>query len=122
MAPLEQAPPWLLRPLPANAVSDAALHARIAELAGRLPTSIDELEKALSAVKAYREYDAAANRAAAHVWLALPKFAPPAPAEARRNLLTFAADHMVEQARARICRRLVKDPTMRRCAAKARQA
>jgi hypothetical protein len=104
MAALEQAPPWLLRPLPANAVADATLEATVDELAGKLPRSLGQLSRALEAVRAYREYDSAANRAAGHVWRLLGRLLEDDP----RSLLDFAVAHLPDQARARVLRRLVK--------------
>ncbi|HEX5271200.1 MAG TPA: reverse transcriptase family protein [Gemmataceae bacterium] len=107
---LEEVPAWLLRPLPANAVADDKLHAEIDTLATNLPDSLNRLGLLLSRVRAYREYDAAANRAGAYVWRHCDAiFASPNPPD-RLALLHFALAHMVEGAQARVCRRLVKDP------------
>jgi RNA-directed DNA polymerase len=107
---LEQVPAWLLRPLPANAVSDEKLHAEIDKLAAGLPDTLGGLGTALFRVRCYQEYDAAANRANAHVWRALDGLLASPARSVRMALLTFATAHMVEEAQARICRRLVKDP------------
>jgi hypothetical protein len=106
---LEQAPPWLLRPLPANAVVDDKVFAAIDEQAAKLPESVRLLGYELDKVRAYREYDAAANRACAHVWRALDRFFAHESPIVRLGLLNFALAHMVEEAQARVCRRLVKD-------------
>src|SRR5262245_51520724 len=58
---LEQAPSWLLRPLPANAVSDAKLNAKITKLAEKLPGKIHELHRELGRARNGAEYDVAAN-------------------------------------------------------------
>jgi retron-type reverse transcriptase len=113
MDPLECVPSWVLRPLPANATADAKLHARIDKLSQTLPESIGTMAEALVKVKAYREYDTAANRAAAHVWLALERFYSSDDPSVRVALLRFARDHLAEEAQARICRRLAKDPAWR---------
>jgi hypothetical protein len=114
MDTLEHTPPaWLARPLPANASVDEKLHARIDELGRKLPHSIGKLHEALDAVQPYREYDAAANRAAAHVWQALGRFFAADAVELRTALLAFAAAHLGEEAQARVLRRLVKDPALR---------
>jgi retron-type reverse transcriptase len=113
MNPLESAPAWLLRPLPANAAADEALNARIDELGRKLPGSLPQIHGALDKVRAYREYDAAANRAAAHVWRALDQFYASGSAPLRASLLAFADEHLAEAARARVCRRLIKDPILR---------
>jgi hypothetical protein len=113
MRTLEQTPAWLFRPLPANAAADEALHARIDQLGGQLPLSLPDLHDALDDVRMYSEYDAAANRASGHVWLALERLASEASADTRAALLSFAAEHMVDAARARVYRRLVKDPSYR---------
>jgi hypothetical protein len=112
MNTLESVPAWLLRPLPANAVADEALHQRIDELSRKLPGSLSQLHGVLNQVQSYREYDAAANRAAAHVWRALDSFFASASEAARANLLAFADAHLSEAARARVCRRLTKDPAL----------
>jgi hypothetical protein len=107
---LKEAPAWLLRPLPANAARDKKLEERIDDLGEKLPDSLFQLTFALDAVQAFREYDAAANRASAHVWRALERFYAAESAAARARLLSFARAHMTPAAQARICRRLVKDP------------
>jgi RNA-directed DNA polymerase len=109
---LERVPPWLLRPLPANAAVDAELIARVDALAAKLPASIADLDFALYRVKPYHEYDAAANRAAAHVWLALPQFYAADQPELRRRLVAYAGAHLPEPARARVLRRLVRDTSI----------
>jgi hypothetical protein len=50
---LDQVPPWILRPLPANAAVDEELHARIDRLAEGLPGSIWEMRLPLEAVRNY---------------------------------------------------------------------
>ncbi len=119
MEPLTEPPAWLLRTLPANAVADEALHARLDGLAAKLPDSIGQIHAVLSDVRMYREYDAAADHACAHVWRKLEQFYSEPPAT-RALLLAFAAEHMAGQPQARIIRRLVKDPaiTVRRKAAR----
>ncbi|MBL8792604.1 MAG: RNA-directed DNA polymerase [Planctomycetia bacterium] len=111
MDPLPAAPAWLLRPLPAHAVEDEKLHARIDKLCQRLPAGLAELGVALKAVEMYREYDAAANHASIHVWRLLDQFYS-SPASVRSQLLNFARQHMVPQAQHRILRRLAKDPSL----------
>src|SRR5262249_18747338 len=104
-------PWWLLHPLPANAVIDKKLHASIEDLAASLtenPEHIELLDDDLAAIKAFAEYDAAANLACAHVWLILEKFYAAEDDGAVRGLLAFAKNHMPEKAQARIFRRLVK--------------
>jgi retron-type reverse transcriptase len=110
MDPLEQAPDWLLRPLPVNAAFDPALHARIDTLAEGLPASLDTLREALSAVRMFHEYDAAANRACVLVWRQLEARAAGLDVPARLLLLQFAREHFPDQALARLLRRLIKDP------------
>ncbi len=107
----EPVPPWLLRPLPVNAVTDAALLAQVDELVSRLPLSIYELHLVLWRLHMYREYDAAANRAAIGVWQAREQFFHSSSPGLRGALVNFAAEHLVEQAQARIYRRLIKDPS-----------
>ncbi len=110
MNALEQAPAWLMRPLPANAEPNAELHKRIVELAAELPDSLDDIEEALDEVRQFNEYDPAANLASACVWRALDRFFVADRPQLRSDLLSFASRHMVPEALARVCRRLVKDP------------
>jgi retron-type reverse transcriptase len=110
MGPLDQAPDWLLRPLPVNAAVDPALHARIDTLAQGLPASLDTLREALSAVRMFHEYDAAVNRAAALVWRHLDACTAPSDGPTQLALLNFAREHFTEQALARLLRRLAKGP------------
>ncbi len=110
MALLDRVPPWVLRPLPANAALDESLHARLDELATHLPTTLPQIQEELDAIQSFREYEAAANRAAAHVWLVLDQFfASRAPGD-HFALLRFAAKHVSPEAQARIYRRLVRAP------------
>jgi hypothetical protein len=111
MESTEHLPVWLSRPLPANAIIDKKLHARLDALGKKLPDSLREIWSALNAVKMYREYDAAANLAGAYVWKALDHFFASDSPSVRVSLLAFAQEHMVEQAVARIVRRFVKDPS-----------
>jgi hypothetical protein len=103
-----ETPTWLPRTLPTNAVADEALHTRLDDLGANLPDSIGRMHAALSEVRMYREYDAAANHATAWVWRALDQFYSSPPAT-RALLLAFAAEHMAGQVQARILRRLAKD-------------
>ncbi len=113
MDPLDQVPSAVLRLLPANAGVDAQLHARLDLLSRDLPASIGQIARALEAVKATCDYDAAVNRAAAHIWLALDHFYSYDNPSVRVRLLYFARDHLGEEAQARLCRRLVKDSSWR---------
>ncbi len=115
METLDLVPPWVLRPLPANAGADPKLDERIDKLAQDLPKTLFQLDLALQGVRMYCEYDAAANRASAHVWRVLGQFFTANPSS-KVTLLGFAEAHMTEQAQARIYRRLVKDsdPHVRR--------
>src|SRR5262249_28403227 len=108
--PFEQVPGWVLRTLPANAVEDAELHARLDKLAAKLPGSLRELHELLDKVRTFSEYDAAANRAAALVWPHLDAIYSGGDSDLRTALLEFAHAHMATQPRARIYRRLAKDP------------
>src|SRR5262249_21952045 len=101
------------RPLPANATADAKLHARIDALGRELPDSLGQMTEALDQVKASCDYDAAVNRATAHVWPALERFFASADPSVRVALLRFARDHLAEEAQERICRRLLKAPAWR---------
>lgn len=120
MKTLQNAPVWLLRPLPINAAVDDQLNERIDGVCAKLPGSIAKLDEALNEVRVYTEYDAVANRACACVWEVLDRFYTSAEPDLRLGLLTFARNHMVDQAQARILRRLVKDPVAQ-VRAKARQ-
>jgi retron-type reverse transcriptase len=106
---LENIPARLLRAQPANAILDQKLHEKIDKLAGALPDTLSDIGKALDKIRSFREYDAAANRAAAHVWLVRERFFTAEEPALRSALLSFAVEHMAEEALARICRRLVKD-------------
>ncbi len=112
MNTLDQVPSWLLRPLPLNAAADEPLIARVEKLCKKLPDGIRDLHEALNKVQMYHEYDAAANRAAAHVWLLLDRFYTSDTPAVRLGLLAFANEHLVEEAQARVYRRLVKDPSV----------
>src|SRR5262245_961394 len=120
MHPIASAPDWLLRPLPVNAASDPALDTRIDNLAAGLPDSLPELHAALEAVRSFREYDAAANRALAHLWPQIDGILLDAEVPLRRELLRFAQEHFPEPALARLLRRTARDatPTIRRQAAR----
>ncbi|HYT88960.1 MAG TPA: reverse transcriptase family protein [Gemmataceae bacterium] len=109
MDSLDHVPAWLLRPLPVNTVIDEKLNARIDKLGSKLPGSLKELQQVLDAVKAFREYDSAVNRACAHIWAVIDQFYAAEDKSRRLALLVFARQHMTEEAQARICRRLVKD-------------
>lgn len=120
MNPLEQIPSAMLRPLPANATSDAKLRDKIDSLGQKLPGSIGLITALLAGAKASSDYDAAVNWAAGHVWAALDRiYSSSNPAE-REALLHFACNHLPEAAQAHICRRLVKD-TVWRVRSKARR-
>src|SRR3954469_3411206 len=93
MEPLDRAPDWLLRPLPVNAAVDPALHAQLDTLAQGLPGSLDTLRDALSAVRAFHEYDAAPNRACALVWRSLDACAASPAVADRLALLNLASEH-----------------------------
>jgi RNA-directed DNA polymerase len=110
---LESVPAWLLRPLPVGAVSDAKLHAKIDQLAENLPANLRKLEALLAGVQAYREYEAAANRAGAQVWLALDRILATSTPSLRLTLVAFAQAHLPSRAQARFLRRLARDPSPR---------
>src|SRR5690242_13066674 len=102
MDPLKEAPAWLLRPLPANAARDKKLEEQIDKHGEKLPDTLWQLSMALDGVKAYSEYDAAANRASAHLWHAVERFYGSPDEGVRARLLTFAHNHMTPAALARI--------------------
>src|SRR5436190_22952406 len=101
MALLDRVPPWVLRPLPVNASTDEPLHDRLDDLATRLPITLPDMHAVLAAISTFREYDAAANRASAHVWLVIDQFYSTAAPRHQLALLEFAATHMVPEAQAR---------------------
>ena len=103
-------PDWLLRPMPTHASRDEKLEAALDVLGSLLPQRIAELEAALDRVVMFREYDSAANRAAAHVWRALDRFHLEGSPDERSALARFAGRHLFGRGRARILRRLAKDP------------
>src|SRR5262249_6522899 len=110
---IAQAPAWLLRPLPVNAADDDKLNAKIDEAAQQLPRGIHQLTNLLRTVRMFREFDGAVNRACVHVWREREKFLSSEDESLRRALLHFAQECMAEAARARIYRRMVKDPSPR---------
>lgn len=110
MNPTEQVPDWVMRPLPANAVADEKLLTKIDQVCQQLPDSFDELRARLEKVSMFHQYDMAANRASAHIWLMLDKLYSSEEHETRRSLIYFAQEHMSDQAQAKIYRRLAKDP------------
>lgn len=109
-APTLSVPAWLLRPLPVNSHRDAKLEARIEKLVQGLPASLSEINSELNKVKPYREYDSAANLANRHVWTSRYRFLESSIDQDRKALLDFAQQHMTPTAKARIIRRLSKDP------------
>jgi hypothetical protein len=113
MDPLEHIPSTMLRPLPANATSDAKLRDQIDLLGQKLPDSMGQVAAVLEEVRASSDYDAAVNRAAGHVWSALERIYASGDPSVRVALLRFACDHLPEAAQAHICRRLVKDTAWR---------
>jgi hypothetical protein len=118
MTSLAQVPEWMLRPLPVDALVDAALHARLDALAGNLPGNLAQLHGQLDAVRMFREYDAAANHVCGHIWRALDQCLHASELEHRKALLAFAERHFTRPALARLLRRAVKDqaPGIRRWA------
>lgn len=113
MNPLEHIPSAMLRPLPANATSDAKLCDKIDSLSHKLPGILGQMAALLDQVKSTSDYDAAVNRAAGHVWSALESFYRSGDVYVKVELLRFACGHLPEAAQAFICRRLVKDMAWR---------
>jgi retron-type reverse transcriptase len=112
MERLEKAPAWLLRPLPLNAQSAGDRLGLIDGFGAELPARLPDLHKLLNALQSQASYDEAVNRASGHVWNALEVFYTSPDEKDRLNLLEFAHDHLVEQAQARIYRRLAKDSSI----------
>ena len=90
MNPLEHIPSTMLRPLPANATSDAKLRNQIDLLGQKLPDSMGQVAALLEQVKVSSDYDAAVNRAAGHVWSALDLFYTSEDPSVRVALLRFS--------------------------------
>src|SRR5262249_45667756 len=93
-----------------NAAVDPALHARLDTLAQGLPASLITLRDEVTAVRAFHEYDAAANRACAHLWHQLDSCLHTSEVHDRLQLLAFAANHFTHAALASLLRRMVKGP------------
>jgi RNA-directed DNA polymerase len=113
MRALADTPSTMLRPLPPNTTSDANLSDQIDRLAKKFPDSLAEVAALLVTVQASSDYDAAVNRAAAHVWSALERFYEADDAAVRVELVRFARDHLPESGQAPICRRLIRDSAWR---------
>src|SRR5690349_19510082 len=96
-----RAPAWLLRPLPVNAKLDQGLLDDIDRLALKLPGSLAKLNSLLQREEIRHTYDAAANRACAHVWNSLPDIMQ-SPWRERAELGSFALRHFVPTARYRV--------------------
>jgi hypothetical protein len=108
-------PRWVFRPLPAHAARDETLEAEIDVLGAQLhdrSSYIASMHAALDRVAMFREYDSAVNRAAAHVWRALGRVYAEGTPHGREALARFAGRHLVGRARARVLRRLAKDPDL----------
>lgn len=108
--PPSNAPEWLLLPLPANADPDADLLARVEQACSTLPDTFAELQRALDGVQSFASYEPAANRANELVWARLEELLAHPLGKSRIALVSYAAAHMPERAKARILRRLAKDP------------
>ena len=104
------APAWLLLPLPANADPDPKVLARVEQACSKLPDGFGELQKALGEVRQLASYEPAVNAANALVWERLEELLGHPAGKARIALIKYAADHLPERARARVLRRLAKDP------------
>lgn len=113
MSGTREAPAWLFRPLPANAVEDRVLAIKIDELVRNLPTSLGSLRLELNTVQATASYEHAVNAAVAGVWLHLDAMLEAPDPKDRLELLSFAVAHFPTPAAARVCRRLAKDPLTR---------
>lgn len=104
MNPLEHIPSAMLRPLPANATSEAKLRDKIDSLSRRLPGSVGQMAALLEQVKTTSDYDAAVNRVAGQVWSALESFYASGDTSVKAELLRFACGHLPEAAQAYIYR------------------
>ncbi len=117
MADTAPAPAWLLRPLPANAVTDAGLMVQLSELivdartaeARRVSQVLLDLRHALDAAQAFSSYEPAVNDVAGELWALAEMVCESGDVKAKYHLIELATRHMVPEAAARICRRLAKD-------------
>ncbi len=126
--PLPDTPDWLLRPLPANAVPDAALNERLTKACGDLTAAdpravyaaINSLFVELLAVQSFAEYDPAVNLISGAVWAAVEPVCGSDQTIAKLRLIELAVEHLVPEAAGRVCRRLAKDaaPAVRRAVRK----
>ena len=121
MADTAPAPAWLLRPLPANAVTDAGLIVRLSEFiadAGtaeerRLSRVLNDLRRALDEAQPTATYEPAVNAIAGELWALAEAVCECDDRGAKLHVISLATGHMVPEAAARICRRLAKDPNPR---------
>jgi retron-type reverse transcriptase len=112
MSATRSAPPWLLWPLPANAVHDAGLIDTVEKQCATLTTRTGfmNLRRVLAGVRALASYEPAVNRANALVWEQFEALASAAEAEVRSGFAAYAHEHLPHRALARVLRRLAKDP------------
>lgn len=121
MADTLPTPAWLLRPLPANAVPDEKLVAKLAKLLtdthsatpDKLFNALYTLRNALNEAQPFAEYEPAVNAIAGDLWAAAEMTCESGNLNAKYHLIDIAIGHMVPEAAARICRRLAKDPDPR---------
>jgi len=112
-------PDWVLHTVPANAQRDERAEKEISQFLELLPSSLTQISYLLQKLEAKNSYDSAANVACAGIWHRIDELLA-GNTEVRLHLLSFASKHMAITARARIFRRLAKDPvrTVRKKAGK----
>lgn len=105
----EGVPEWVLHNVPVNAQRNELVETEILKALEALPSSLTQITYLLQKIDSENTYDTAANLACAAIWRRLSEFLAGS-TEVRLQLLAFAAKHMVNAARARVFRRLAKDP------------
>jgi retron-type reverse transcriptase len=105
-------PEWLYLPLPANANADAALMAKVEKFCTSLPKDLTQLQKALDGVRALASYEPAVNRANELIWEQYETLVTNPEGKLRLVFIRYAIEHLPPRARARVLRRLAKDPDM----------
>ena len=110
---LQQAPPWLLRPLSATAEQDEPLLAEVQRLAANLPQSAGRLSDLLSKHRTAPSYDPAVNLANALLWERVDDFFQLTDRELFRQFCQYCECHLTPPARSRCIRRMLVHPYFR---------
>jgi RNA-directed DNA polymerase len=111
MADAKSPPDWLLRPLPLNATVERKAHQAIEKYCKKLPDNLESLQALLDKLSAQSGYDAAANHASQLLWPSVSKILNHPDKKYRNQLIKFVSTHMCEAAKARVLRRLSRDPS-----------